>query len=161
MKEHLEHLLKHLYWADNKLFNGLPEGQTPVKYAVSEFSHLLGDEEVWLSRLQHRASRCSVWPELNHTELKDLMEITHQSYKEYIGNLREEDLPAKISYTNSAGKQFCDTISDILLHVALHSQYHRGKINLILRQTGNEPAPVDYIAFVRGVPAATRSTETD
>lgn len=161
MKENLQHILEHLYWADNKLFNSLPVSQSTVKNAVSEFSHLIGAEEVWLSRLQQRASRCSVWPELTHPELKELMEFTHQSYKEYIQGLREEDLPAEISYTNSAGRQFSDTISDILFHVALHSQYHRGKINLILRQTGNEPAPVDYIAFVRGVPAATRSTATD
>jgi uncharacterized damage-inducible protein DinB len=37
----------------------------------------------------------------------------------------------------------------------LHGQYHRGKINLLLRQAGLAPAPVDFISFVRGVPAAT------
>jgi hypothetical protein len=36
----------------------------------------------------------------------------------------------------------------------LHGQYHRGKINLLLRQSGAEPAPADYISYVRGVPAA-------
>jgi hypothetical protein len=38
--------------------------------------------------------------------------------------------------------------------VVLHGQYHRGKVNLLLRQEGEQPAPTDYIAFVRGVPAA-------
>ena len=42
-----------------------------------------------------------------------------------------------------------------LLHVPLHGQYHRGKINLLLRQAGRQPAPTDYITFVRGVSAAT------
>ena len=42
--------------------------------------------------------------------------------------------------------------------MALHGQYHRGKVNLLLRQGGHAPAPVDYVAFVRGVPAATEVT---
>ena len=43
----------------------------------------------------------------------------------------------------------------MLLQVALHGQYHRGKINLMLRQAGLPPTPTDYISFARGVPAAT------
>ena len=35
-------------------------------------------------------------------------------------------------------------------------QYHRGKINLLLRQQQATPIPVDCIAFLRGSPAATR-----
>jgi uncharacterized damage-inducible protein DinB len=62
-----------------------------------------------------------------------------------------------IGYTNSAGRSFVTPVGDILLHVALHGQYHRGKVNLLLRQAELEPAPVDFIGFVRGVPAATAS----
>ena len=42
-----------------------------------------------------------------------------------------------------------------MMHVALHGQYHRGKVNLLLRQEGLPPVPPDFIAWVRGVPAAT------
>ena len=67
-------------------------------------------------------------------------------------------MEAPVAYTTSAGKSFANTVKDILLHVAMHAQYHRGKINLLLRQAGLEPAPADYIAFIRGAPAArTRS----
>lgn len=52
---------------------------------------------------------------------------------------------------------FTNATGDILLHVVLHAQYHRGKVNLLLRQTGGEAAPADFIAFMRGVPAATES----
>ncbi|MFQ5740386.1 MAG: DinB family protein [Acidobacteriota bacterium] len=37
-------------------------------------------------------------------------------------------------------------------------QYHRGKVNLLLRQAGHAPAATDFIAFVRGAPAATEAT---
>ena len=55
---------------------------------------------------------------------------------------------------NSAGQSFETPVSDMLLQVALHGQYHRGKINLLLRQAHLPPTPTDYIAFARGVPAA-------
>ena len=37
----------------------------------------------------------------------------------------------------------------------VHGQYHRGKVNLLLRQEGMSPVPGDFIAYVRGAPAAT------
>jgi uncharacterized damage-inducible protein DinB len=47
------------------------------------------------------------------------------------------------------------TFAEIVLHVAMHSQYHRGQINSRLRQVGGEPAVVDYIIWVwMGRPAA-------
>jgi len=61
-----------------------------------------------------------------------------------------------VTYTNSAKREFSTALGDILVHVALHGQYHRGKVNLLLRENGLEPVPADFIAFVRGAPAATQ-----
>ena len=36
----------------------------------------------------------------------------------------------------------------------MHGSYHRGQVAMLLRQSGAEPLPTDYIVFVRGVPAA-------
>jgi uncharacterized damage-inducible protein DinB len=44
-----------------------------------------------------------------------------------------------------------------LLHVFLHSAYHRGQVSLMVRRSGGVPAPTDFIAFVRGAPTATRA----
>ena len=72
--------------------------------------------------------------------------------------LRDEHLTRLVAYMTSQGRSFETAIGDILLHVALHSQYHRGKVNLLLRQSSAAPAPVDFIGFVRGVPAARTPT---
>jgi uncharacterized damage-inducible protein DinB len=47
-------------------------------------------------------------------------------------------------------------VEDILLHTCLHGAYHRGQIARDLRQAGDPPEPTDYIAFIRGSPAATK-----
>jgi uncharacterized damage-inducible protein DinB len=44
------------------------------------------------------------------------------------------------------------------VHVAMHGSYHRGQITMLVRDAGAEPQPTDYIAFVRGAPAATRAS---
>jgi uncharacterized damage-inducible protein DinB len=77
-------------------------------------------------------------------------------FRAYVQRLDEEDLERTVHYRNSAGAEFDTKISDILLHVALHGSYHRGKVAAALRHAGAQPAATDYIGFVRGVPAATR-----
>ena len=40
------------------------------------------------------------------------------------------------------------SLSEMMLQVPMHSQYHRGQINARLRAVGGEPARVDYIVWV-------------
>jgi uncharacterized damage-inducible protein DinB len=40
------------------------------------------------------------------------------------------------------------TLGDTMLQVALHSTYHRGQVNLRLRQLGSETPMTDFIAWV-------------
>ena len=91
-------------------------------------------------------------------EAQGLREQAETTYRAFLAGLRNADLSALVTYTNSAGVRFTSTVGDILVHVALHGQYHRGKVNLLLRQAGHAPAAADYIAFARGAPAATEAT---
>jgi len=40
------------------------------------------------------------------------------------------------------------TVGDTLVHVALHTAYHRGQINTRLRELGGAPPLVDYISSI-------------
>jgi uncharacterized damage-inducible protein DinB len=109
---------------------------------------------VWLSRLEQRGAATGVWPTLTADEATNLQNALATGYDEYLDRLTPDRLAEPVEYTNSAGQHFATPIGDILLQVALHGQYHRGKVNLLLRQSGSAPVPTDYISFVRGVPAA-------
>lgn len=147
-------LLDHARWADRLILSAL-EARPEVPPAVlREFNHILGADEVWLSRLTRRPSRSAVWPDLTLGQARVLAESVHGAFAEYLGGLTEADLATTAAYTNSAGQSFETPVGEILLHVALHAQYHRGKINQLLRDAGQEPVPTDFIAFSRGVPAA-------
>lgn len=146
-------LWAHLAWADGILLDALRAGPSS-EAAVREYAHILGAEEVWLARMEQRPSRTPVWPEVPVEQLESLAGMVHGGYRKFLGGLDGAALDRVVAYTNSAGLSFENSIQDILLHVALHGQYHRGKVNLLLRQTGQPPAPTDYIAYVRGAAAA-------
>jgi len=52
-------------------------------------------------------------------------------------------------------KPAATTLGETLLQVAMHSQYHRGQVNMRLREIGGTPPLVDYIAWLwHGRPTA-------
>ena len=144
-------LWAHIAWADETLLRALEAG-TPSPEILREYGHILGADEIWLARLEKRASRTPVWPTLPLDEVKTLAQTLHQDYRTFFATLNQQRLEQVIAYTNTAGNSFENSIRDILIHVALHAQYHRGKVNLLLRQAGMAPASTDYIAFLRAVP---------
>jgi len=152
--ELLRRLWRHSVWADAELFTALRASAVPSVSTLREYAHMIAVEELWLARLEGRPSRVEVWPSLGLSELETLGEQVRDGFERYLSSLSDAQLGTPVGYVNSVGQAFMTPIGDIVMHVALHGQYHRGKVNLLLRQTGEPPAPTDYIAFVRKVPAA-------
>lgn len=154
----LRRLWAHCLWADRAVLEALDAGPDTAA-AWREYAHVLGAEALWLARLEQRSPSVPVWPRLSRVEAEALRREVAGGYDAYLARLDGDALPRTVEYTNSAGQTFRTPVGDILLHVMLHGQYHRGKINLLLRQHLAAPAPVDYIGFVRGVPAAVTNLE--
>jgi uncharacterized damage-inducible protein DinB len=150
----LERLFAHMEWADEEVRSSLASNGRSE--ALELFAHLLGAEEVWLSRLEGRPARTTVWPSLSLAACGALARESARGFRTLLRRLAEGAVPPFCSYTNSAGAEFRSEAVDILAQVALHGAYHRGQISTLLRHAGAGPHPTDYIAFVRGAPAATR-----
>lgn len=151
----IRRLCEHNVWADELLLGALSAVKPPPPLAWREYAHVLGVESVWLDRLMKRPPRHAVWPELSPTEASSLAASLRGEYAAYVARLTDDMLDARVPYVNSAGRSFETPAGDMLMQVFLHGQYHRGKINLLLRQGHLPPVPTDYIAWARGVPAAT------
>jgi uncharacterized damage-inducible protein DinB len=156
VKEYLRRLFEHMAWADAKVLDALRTADGASKLAHTEFAHVLGAEHVWLARLEQRPATVAVWPSLSIDECETLAEENRAAFLAFLDRQNNAALERSVHYRNSAGAEFDTKVSDILLHAALHGAYHRGKIAAALRASGADPAPTDYIGFVRGVPAATR-----
>ena len=143
----------HCQWADAEVFKAVSQCPDDSE-AWREYAHILGAEAVWLARLERRVSQVPVWPTLAVEDAEQLRAALITGYDTFIDALGVESLSEAITYKNSKGAEFTTPICDMLLQVLLHGQFHRGKINVLLRQTMDVAAPVDYIGFVWGVPAA-------
>jgi uncharacterized damage-inducible protein DinB len=157
---HLRRLFDHLEWADDRVLRSLRETPAIPPKALELFAHVLGAEHVWLARLRQIPAQLAVWPSLDLEQCATVARENRDGYAAVLDDIGAEGLSEEILYTNSAGASFRTPADDILLHVALHGCYHRGQVAFLLRQNGAVPQPTDYIAFVRGAPAATRSPRT-
>jgi len=156
MKDYFIRLFKHVEWADKKVLESLQSAQNPQKRSLELYSHILGSEHVWLSRINGTTKRVEVWPVLSLDECERLAKENTAAFRDLVSRLTPELLEKLVTYRTSAGDQFTSTVEDILTHVAMHGSYHRGQIAASLRAGGDTPSPTDYIAFARGAPAATR-----
>jgi uncharacterized damage-inducible protein DinB len=154
--DYLRRMFAHLAWADDRALHSLRDATHPHEQARELLAHVLGAEHVWLSRVQGRPATVAVWPALSLDECEALARANHRAFDEYLSALDDEGLQRTVHYRNSAGAEFDSRVGDMLLQVALHGAYHRGQIALLVRREEDEPSPTDFIAFVRGAPAATR-----
>jgi uncharacterized damage-inducible protein DinB len=120
------------------------------------YSHILGSEHVWLSRIKGQPAKYAVWPTLTLDECETLSAENIRQYETTLAGTEPDGFARMITYRNSAGEQFTSSLEDILTHVAMHGSYHRAQVAMLMRQSGETPTPTDYIAFARGSPAATR-----
>jgi len=150
----LSKLVDHLEWADRRVLDSLRAMPHPDARALELYAHVLGTEHTWLARILERAPSVKIWPQLTVAEAAELAAENAAALRKLVSSRASEQLQRKVAYTNSAGQAFESTVEDMLLQVVLHGCYHRGQVAMVVRGAGAEPAPTDYIAFVRGVPAA-------
>lgn len=157
MIEHLRRLFEHMAWADACVLEGLRTSAGSDAQALEYFAHVLAAEHLWLSRIRARSAELAVWPQLTLDQCANVAVRNRHGFADLLAETAPSDLERPVGYRNSAGLDFVSRLDDILYHVALHGAYHRGQVSLMVRRSGGTPVPTDYIAFVRGTPAATRS----
>ena len=146
--DHLHRLFDHMYWADARVLERLRSAPEPA--AVRLLAHVLGAEEVWLTRLHGKDSRhLKVWPSFDVAGCEDASRATREGFQRYLAELDERSLPDIVEYTNQQGEPFHTPRIDILTHVVTHGVYHRGQIAQTLRLAGHEPVITDFIVWSR------------
>jgi uncharacterized damage-inducible protein DinB len=147
MLAHFASLRDHGEWADRRLLDAVRNADVPA--AVRELSHVRAAQEIWLSRIEARTSTLPIWPELTLDELASVGETIDLAWRAKLRELTEMMLVQPVSYQNMAGAEFSPPLSEILMHVFLHGQYHRGKATAALRAATGAAVSLDYILWFR------------
>jgi uncharacterized damage-inducible protein DinB len=143
----LQKLLQYDVWANRETLQSLGRGAPPR--SLRWMAHIVGAELIWLARLRKEPPVMAVWPDLDLQGCADGLDDASRQWSAYLRNDKRVQLSDSVSYTNSKGEPWTNTVEDILLHVTIHSAYHRGQIASDLRGAGAEPAYTDYIHAVR------------
>lgn len=112
-------------------------------------AHILSAESLWLERLKQQPQSSPVWPKADLAQCERRVAEMARLWREYLEPITTGDLSETISYKNSKGEQWTNTIMDVLTHVVMHSAYHRGQIASHMRASGQTPAYTDFIHAVR------------
>jgi len=149
MVAHLQRLFVYDDWANREVLTSLQALDVPPPRSVKLLAHILSAERLWLERLLLRKQTYSVWPDftLEHCRLE--CEELPGRWKSYIAGLREDGLSRGLTYKNTKGDSWTSQKQDVLMHVVMHSAYHRGQIAADMRAAGFPPAYTDFVHAVR------------
>lgn len=149
MLPYLQQLFTYDHWANAEAIRSLGAASRAPERAVKIMAHVLGAEWLWLARLRNEPSAVAVWPEWDMDEMRKSLESIKGEWSCYFAGLAEDKLSLDVAYLNTQGEKWANTVQDILMHVPMHSAYHRGQVASLLRESGNEPAYTDFIHCVR------------
>ncbi len=122
-------------------------------------NHLLVTDRIWMDRFAQ--FNCPA-PPLDTILFEELFALRSARAAEdtrirvFIEPLGAADLDVEISYTNSSGTRFSQSLWSALDHFFNHQAHHRGQAHGLLTQiAGRDAAPsLDMIVFQRENPAA-------
>lgn len=157
MNEAYLQLYDYHIWANERVLDhlqSLPEGvflqEVNLGFtSIAEvFGHLAAAEEVWFARIKEESPPSLVArPFANLAAARQYLSQLQTEHHEYLASVG--DMGKAVTYHNTAGEAFQNSISEILQQVVNHGTYHRGNITTMLRQLGHKGIITDYIAFLR------------
>lgn len=149
MIEHVRRLFVYDDWANREVLASLEAVKSPLSRSLNLLVHIVAAETLWLERLLIRNQTCPVWPRFALDECRLEIEKLSGLWKDYLGSLGETGLSTSTTYKNTKGESFTSQKQDILMHVVMHSAYHRGQIAADMRAAGLTPGYTDFIHGVR------------
>ncbi|SRR6266436_4029420 len=147
--EHIRNLFSYDQWANREVLGSLQALDVPPARSINLLAHIASAERLWLERLLVQKQTLPVWPQFTLEQCKLEVDQLPGLWKSYLTSLGEEGLSGSIAYRNTKGESFTNQKQDVLLHVVMHSAYHRGQIAADMRAAGFAPAYTDFIHAVR------------
>ncbi len=154
IRTHYQVMFRAMRWADERVIAGLRNCPEAHAEGLPLMCQVLAAESIWLMRINQEQPRLGVWPQLDLSECESLVVENATGYAALLDRMSEADFETKVIYLNSTGKEFADSVFDILTQVITHGPYHRGQIAKLLGRNEVQPPVTDYIAFTRSVETA-------
>ncbi len=140
-----EIISKLLHEVDEAYFEKKLPGSFGSLYII--LNHLVWAEKVWLGRVNH--DELATMKPSNTKGLLEAWEAVAEKWENVIKNADQNAFDQPITYFNSTGDQFENSILEIVIHMVDHSTYHIGQMMNAVRGFGIEPVSTNYIHYLR------------
>ena len=133
------------HWATNVSLDAVEPVTQKVPASMAWLNHILGAKCIWLARVTGTAPPFGVNPSFGAGELRAQFAEVHDGWTRFLATQTDQDVVRVIDYLNLKGDPFSSPLGEILAHVPVHGQHHRGQVNADLRAAGLAPPVIDYI----------------
>ncbi len=163
LRGHFLERFRHDWWANETLLDFLEGRAAGGTFAHSRgwerachlFGHLLASELIWLGRVEESQDKMEpVWGARDLDELRGLYGRARSRWEIFLEALGAKDLSRVVSYENTLGQQYSNSLIQIIAHVLNHSTHHRAQVLAVLRGMDLEPPALDYMVYLRLPPSA-------
>ena len=147
MKDYFKELLEYSHFYNLEIIKKFNDGDLHFMVpdrAIELLSHVLNAQKIWNERLMGNSDNVEVWK--SH-EAEGLENIENQNFETTLQILEEEDLERIVSFRNTKGESYQNSVKDIIFHIVNHSTYHRGQIATEFRNQGIDPIVSDFVYY--------------
>jgi uncharacterized damage-inducible protein DinB len=158
MLDAIRELYAHQSWADALQWEAI--AASPAAHGSDELKerlvHLHGAQRIWLARWKGQTQEFPAPSQFATVEeIRTFAQDVHRNLAGFLAGLDEHALAAAISYKDIKGNPHVQPLGGLMLHLALHSQYHRGQNASLMKRLGTPAPSTDFVQWLRaGKPAA-------
>lgn len=149
-------------WSDKVMYDAvaaLPEGEalkqraSLFKNMVHTLNHIYVVDRIWQAHLEGRDHGYQARNTKDHPPLAELWRLQQQADAWYVAWAEAQDdahIGETVEYTLIGGNRGAMTRGEILLHVVMHANYHRGYVaEMIYEVPGCRPPTMDLPVYMR------------
>jgi uncharacterized damage-inducible protein DinB len=155
----LRDLFHHMEWADATVWAAVRRLSGRDDKRLRELlQHLHGTQRAFLIAWQEKEFDRGIFAERDLDSIQTWARDYYQELTPFLDAVRSDalDEPVRLPWAERFNKGAHTTsLVETMIQVTAHSTYHRGQVNMRIRELAGEPELVDYIAWVwKGRPPA-------
>jgi uncharacterized damage-inducible protein DinB len=158
----LERLFSYKETANDEILAAMRlfDDSSPAKeIAIRVLSHTYVVDRIFAANMtgakhEYTSANASHAPTLE--ELSGAIKTSDQWYLDYVSHLDETQLVERMDFTFTDGELGRMSREEMLMHVTIHGEYHRGQIGMIMMQNSITPPADAFTGYLHKAEASTR-----
>ena len=146
VKENFDDYLQYNQHYNNLLIQNFLQNESLwSEKSRSLLNHIINAQQIWNARILNE-NQFDVWQINGDNQLLTLNSDNFLNSSKILESKQPDEI---ISYQNSKGERFQNSVREIFFHFINHSTYHRGQLAMLMKQAGMDPINTDYIFYKR------------